>query len=112
MGIAMISIEDLITALNAVFSKDITEDQLPNVGHFVVQRFKTDHAVFKVYKQYEIKLWYVNADHRQVVLSYTGTIKSSTEEELEQGIKDIEITFIAQLLDFHKSNLYNHLLHQ
>lgn len=108
----MISIEDLITAFNAVFSRDITEDEFPNVGHFVVQRFKTDHAVFKVYKQYEIKLWYVKADHMKVVLSYTDTIKSSTEEELEKGIKYIEMTFISQLLDFHKSDLYNHLLHQ
>lgn len=99
-------LEEIIEALNISFNnRDI------NKGHFVLQRIITSNPSFKIYREYEYILWFIQKDNKQKMLTCKNTTKvlKGQEESVERYI---DIDFCKALFNWLKTENYTKLLQQ
>lgn len=102
-------VEDIVEVFNEHIEAKRKEIGISTNGHLVLQRTIEPNSTFKVYKTYELILWFVKNKEKQQVLSLSQTIRVISGQE-EKTNKDIDMLFTLGMINLIGSDKYEHII--
>lgn len=81
-------IEDCIEALNRY------RESKGLAGYYVLHKFINTHTTFKVYKKYNIHLYFIDKDNKELILESAHQDRVTDEDKFR---KDANIIFMSKL---------------
>lgn len=87
-------LEDIVRSLNMSINHSRVKNKLDKAkGFLVLQKSLSNKAVYKIYKEVDITLWFVNGRKKHRVLTYHEVRRiPDGQEEKEMGVAELEFT--------------------